>query len=519
MKKRFLIAMIPAGLLALSGTAMLWHSLFISEQKIQSLTKVQDLTKQSRLGIVEESNALRGILINPKSEKDIGDKIRSGQAKRQALEEVKTISQSQDVQKLTQELIDFDEKHLLPAETTLQKLVLDRRKREARSFFNRQFQPMRDLYDELSAALVTTAQTEARVLLEARQREIFWTLGVVGFAFLLTFFVFSILSWNVRELIRSGIRHLKNEYNELWNTAQHMAEMSQDVADGFSEHQEGLGAITTSVKEIDDTFRRGIANVRKAQETSTRSMEVARRGQGVMEKMIQTFGQMSDNHRMVMEQVNEGNARVQEIVQVINEISKKTQVINEIVFQTKLLSFNASIEAARAGEHGKGFSVVASEIGKLASMSGEAAKGISSMLDGSVQKVEGIVAHTRNQVSHLGKSGQDRLEAGVAVAEDCRISLAEIVSSVDHVRSIAREMEQESQDQAAGLESLAEVIQRLQGAGHRHVSQALEVNGAAHNLLAQAEELKYAIKMIAFKVDGIPQKKHRLLERHSGMSL
>ncbi len=479
---------------------------------MQGLMKVQDLAKQSRLRIVEESNARRGMLINPKSERDISDKIRAGQAKRQALEEVKTISQSQDVLKLVQELIEFDEKHLQPAETTLQKLVQDRKRREARSFLNRQFQPLRDLYDELSGALVTTAQTEARVLLEIRQREIFWTLGLVGFGFFLIFVVFSILSWNVRKIIRTGIRHLKNEYNELWTTVQNLVEMSQEVSDGFSEQQEGLGAITASVKDVDGGFQRNIGYVQRVQETSTHSLEVARRGQGVMEKMIQTIDQMRDNHRMVMDQVNEGNAKVQEIVQVINEISKKTQVINEIVFQTKLLSFNASIEAARAGEHGKGFSVVASEIGKLASMSGEAAKGISSMLDGSVQKVEGIVAHTRNQVSHLEKSGQERMEAGASVAEDCRISLDEIVASVGQARDIAKEMAHESQSQAVGLQGVIDAIERLQGTGQRNVSQALEASGGAQNLIAQAEELKYAIKMIAFKVDGRPQKKHRLLE-------
>ncbi|MBC7465119.1 MAG: hypothetical protein H7256_03945 [Bdellovibrio sp.] len=50
----------------------------------------------------------------------------------------------------------------------------------------------------------------------------------------------------------------------------------------------------------------------------------------------------------------------------MEEIGNKTKVINDIVFQTKLLSFNASVEAARAGEHGKGFAVVAEEVGKLA---------------------------------------------------------------------------------------------------------------------------------------------------------
>jgi len=44
---------------------------------------------------------------------------------------------------------------------------------------------------------------------------------------------------------------------------------------------------------------------------------------------------------------------------LIETINQKTRVINDIVFQTKLLSFNASVEAARAGEHGKGFAVEA----------------------------------------------------------------------------------------------------------------------------------------------------------------
>jgi methyl-accepting chemotaxis protein len=89
--------------------------------------------------------------------------------------------------------------------------------------------------------------------------------------------------------------------------------------------------------------------------------------------------------------MNKSNDEISSIVKVIAEIGDKTKVINDIVFQTKLLSFNASVEAARAGEQGKGFAVVAEEVGNLATMSGKAAEEISSMLGDSMGKVELIV--------------------------------------------------------------------------------------------------------------------------------
>lgn len=83
---------------------------------------------------------------------------------------------------------------------------------------------------------------------------------------------------------------------------------------------------------------------------------------------------------------------VNEANHLVEEIKKKTGELRSIQSKQKILALNASIEAARAGELGAGFSVVATEVGKLSEKSSSVNKDIEDI----VTKISGVVSSMRN---------------------------------------------------------------------------------------------------------------------------
>lgn len=316
----------------------------------------------------------------------------------------------------------------------------------------------------------------------------------VGFAFYLSQSLVGVFT-----KLSQALYHSSDEVN---SASRQIADASQELSQAVTEQAASLQETSASIEEMSSMVAKNSDNAKSAASVSSDSQTSAEKGKQVVEQMIHSMEAINESNNNIMDQINHSNSEIESIVKVIEEIGTKTKVINEIVFQTKLLSFNASVEAARAGEHGKGFAVVAEEVGNLAQMSGNAAKEITTLLDGSIQRVESIVRDTKSKVEVLIEDGRSKVQAGNEVAKQCGEVLNEIVTNVSSVTMMAGEISAASQEQATGVREITKAISQLDQVTQQNAATSEQAASSAEKLSSQASELKKAVDELVLTVQG-----------------
>lgn len=311
-----------------------------------------------------------------------------------------------------------------------------------------------------------------------------------------------IFSTKVSNSISNVAQKLASNAEQVAAASSQIASSSQLLSEASTEQAASLEETAASLEEITSMISKATENAQNTSETSSESHKKAEEGRGSVDQMLSSMDEISQSNEAILNQINESNRQMSDIVKVIQDIGNRTKVINEIVFQTKLLSFNASVEAARAGEHGKGFAVVAEEVGNLAQMSGNAAKEITDMLDASISKVEGIVRDTQHKVETLVQSGKEKVDSGVTVAKQCSDVLNEIVQNVSRVSGLSQEISQAAKEQAQGVSEINKAMSQLDTVTQQNAATSEETASAAEELSGQADSLKASVEELMALIAG-----------------
>lgn len=134
------------------------------------------------------------------------------------------------------------------------------------------------------------------------------------------------------------------------------------------------------------------------------------------QSLLNMISDIVDNSKQAAENIKESN----EIITMIQSIAS----------QSNLLGLNAAIEAARSGEHGKGFTVVASEMRKLAQLSSESSQKVFN----SLSKINKSMEEIFNIINDV----QGVSEGQAAATQEITAVLEKIISNAQMLVEISK---------------------------------------------------------------------------------
>ncbi|MBQ1871179.1 MAG: hypothetical protein II147_03235 [Lachnospiraceae bacterium] len=231
-----------------------------------------------------------------------------------------------------------------------------------------------------------------------------------------------------------------------------------EVAKGAS-HQ--AGEVTDATGNISQMGGL-IKDIVSAAEVLTKSADDMLKAQEISQAQFNKLSQTNKNTMAAITAMNEQIGKTNTSIKYINEA---VDMISAIADQTTLLSLNASIEAARAGEAGRGFSVVASEIQKLANESNDSATRIKANIAEVIQNSTNTMAEMQNmkttideQIQCLDETIQqfDQLAQGVKATSSEAKNIEKYADRCDearkHTEEIMNTLASISEENASGAE-------------------------------------------------------------------
>ncbi|RUL77560.1 methyl-accepting chemotaxis protein [Dyella choica] len=285
------------------------------------------------------------------------------------------------------------------------------------------------------------------------------------------------LSSLVGQVQASGIL-LNTSATEIASTAKEQQATASEIAATTVE----IGATS---KEISATSRELVTTLGEVADVAEASAQLAGEGHEGLVQMEETMHNVMDAAKTI-------NGKLAVLSEKASNINQVVTTITKVADQTNLLSLNAAIEAEKAGEYGRGFSVVATEVRRLADQTAVATYDIELM----VKEIQSAVS--------AGVMGMDKFSEEVrrGMHEVQRVS-GQLMQIIQQVQALAPRIEavnEGMQAQSNGAEQITQALTQLSEAAQQTVESLRQSNTAIDGLNQTSHTLRNGISRFKLAV-------------------
>ncbi|MES2130576.1 MAG: methyl-accepting chemotaxis protein [Pseudomonadota bacterium] len=259
------------------------------------------------------------------------------------------------------------------------------------------------------------------------------------------------------------------------------ASAKQQEATGIEQAQTSVEILSTT-KEISANTSQLLKTMEEATAVADYTTNATADAQNNLKRMDQTMQHM-------VAATDSINAKLAALSEKASNINSVLTTITKVADQTNILSLNAAIEAEKAGDAGRGFSVVATEIRRLADQTSVSTWDIEQMLKEMQSAVSASVM------------GMDKF------SEEIRRSVGEVRQVGEQLSSVMGQVEklapqfdlvlQGMQSQAVGASQISETMMQLSDATAQTVESLKATSEAVHQLQYAASDLQTSVATFA----------------------
>lgn len=251
-----------------------------------------------------------------------------------------------------------------------------------------------------------------------------------------------------------------------------VTEAVDDISKGAVSQAESIQVSANNTNDIGSDIEGITTNIDELTEYANRMKEACDSAMDALNRLLKQNENVVSSMQVIDTQIRATN-------DAVKDISQASEIITDISSQTNLLSLNASIEAARAGEAGKGFAVVATEIGSLATQSGEAAVKINDV-------VKNLVAESEKSVKTIEELNQE-FEAQSQQLDQTRNDMTSMADGVQNVTDSSVMIADKVQNLGRAKNNLTEIIEDLSAISEENAASTEQTNASMEELNATFE--------------------------------
>jgi len=287
------------------------------------------------------------------------------------------------------------------------------------------------------------------------------------------------------ENLRSLLNNVQKAGIQVTTSATEIAASArQQEATGIEQAQTSVEVLSTT-REISANTSALLKTMEQATAVADYTTSATAEAQGNLKRMDQTMQNM-------VAATDSINAKLAALSDKASNINSVLTTITKVADQTNILSLNAAIEAEKAGEAGRGFSVVATEIRRLADQTSVSTWDIEQMLKEMQSAVSASVMGMDKFSEEIRRSvGEVRL-----VAE-------QLSSMMDQVQKLAPQFDavlQGMQSQATGASQISSTMMQLNDATQQTVESLKATSEAVHQLQYAAGDLQSSVSNFAVAI-------------------